>query len=331
MDRASIKTILRDVFGRNFYMEDTGNWISIRCPLSPYLHQKRTDNSPSAGVSVNDKDTSVFNCFTCHFKAPLHGMLAKYAGYSGEDLSALIEELEGEAYLGPRTVPTWDSLKHVEETLMPINENIFMGLYESAAGHPYLEARGIDDTTAQKLELLFDPKGPSDNEPRILFPVRGPEGLLYGFSGRATNPNAKLKVRDYHGLPKRKCVLGSHLVTEDDPDKILVVEGLFDYANAHQCGYHGCAVMHSTMTPEQADIIRGLSKPAFLFYDDDKAGAKGSTEAVKALRDYVPTFVVTYPRVEIEDNSEDGYHRLKDPGEMLPEDIEYMIRKAQLV
>lgn len=331
MDRASIKTILRDVFGRNFYMEDIGPWVSIRCVLAPWTHQKRKDTSPSAGVSVNEKDTSVFNCFSCGQPMPFHAMLKRYMDYSGEDLSGLIEELEEQAYLGPRTIPTWDSLKHSDQILMPINEGIFIDLYDSACGHPYLQERGVENSTAERLELLFDPKDPADSEARILFPVRGPEGLLYGFSGRAINPNAKLKVRDYNGLPKASCVLGSHLVTKDNPDCIAVVEGLFDYACMHQQGYHGCAVMHSTMTPAQVEIIRGLSKPTYLFYDNDLAGAKGSAMASKLLQNYVPTFVVNYPRVEIEDSSEEGFHLVKDPGELIRDEIAFMIRKAQLV
>lgn len=329
MDREQIKEVLRDVFGRNFETKDLGNWVGMKCPLAPWTHDKGIDGSPSAGVSVDANGTSVYNCFTCKHPRPFHVMLRDYAEYSGEDLDDLIEELEEGEFLGPRNVPSYDQIKEsrLTEMAMPIDEGLFMGLFEPCEKHWYLEDRGIDRATARKLELRWDPAD-SEGEPRILFPVRGPDGLLYGFSGRAIYPDARLKVRDYHGLVKAQCVLGSHLVTPSD--QIIIVEGLFDYANAHQCGYTGCAVMHSTMTEHQAEIFRNLGNPAFLFYDNDKAGDGGEEMGIQRLAKYVPTFGVTYPRIKIEDDSEQGWHWLKDPGEMLPEDFAEMIRKAEL-
>lgn len=275
------------------------------------------------------------NCFTCHNPKPFHEMLRDYAGYTGDNLDDLIEELEEEAYLGPRHIPDWETLKgkNQEELLMPLNEGIYMDLYDSAVGHPYVIERGISDETAAKLELLFDPRDPADKEPRILFPVRGYDGLLYGFSGRATRKQALLKVRDYHGLKKSMNVLGAHLVARDNPKRILAVEGLFDYANSHQCGEHGCAVMHSTMTDAQAEIFRMMGKPTYLFFDNpeiDNAGAEAVEIAGKKLYNYVPTMRVRYPKIKIEDDSAQGWHWLKDPGELIPEDVEEMIADSRI-
>jgi hypothetical protein len=335
MDRESVHDIIKDVFGPNTEAKDVGEWVSICCPLSEYTHPHGRDNHPSAGISVDPDGTSIFNCFTCKNTGPIHAMLRKYADYTGEDLSDLIDELEEESYLGPRTLQTWDSLKAKNEAViqMPIDEGIFMSLYDSAAGHPYLKQRGISDATARKLELLFDPRDPADDEPRILFPIRGIDGLLYGFSGRAIYGDAFLKVRDYHGFKKAQNVLGAHLIARDNPDKVLLVEGLFDYASMHECGYYGAAVMHSTLTQAQADIFRELGKPTYLFYDNpkiDKAGREGVEIAGKMLRDYVPTMRVRYPELEIEDDSEDGYHMVKDPGDLIREDVEVMIEDARL-
>lgn len=332
MKREVIHDVLKDVFGPSIETKDIGGWVSICCPLSDWTHQHGRDSNPSAGVSVNENGTSIFNCFTCHNKFPFHVMLAKYAEYTGEDLGDLIEELEEEEFLGPRSLPRWDALKGGTDKAiqMPLDESIFMTLYDSAAGHPYLRKRGISDATARKLELMYDPRD-SQGEPRILFPVRGPDGLLYGFSGRAIRDGVNPKVRDYHGLQKANNVLGAHLVTRDNPDKVLVVEGLFDYAATHECGYHGCAVMHSTLTKAQADILRDFGKPTYLFYDNptiDQAGADAIETAGRQLMHYVPTMRVRYPVVEIEDD--DGVHLLKDPGELTPEEIKAMIDDCRI-
>ncbi|MEG1121192.1 MAG: hypothetical protein RSE62_03215 [Citrobacter sp.] len=332
MNRDDIKEIIRDVFGRNTQMEDIGEWVSIRCPLSPWTHERGMDGKPSAGISVKPTGVSIFSCFTCKNPGPISSLLRKYSDFSGENLDDLIEELGDEEYLGPRQAPTWEEVRGQKEVeiLMPINEGIWMDVYDSAVGHPYLWERGISDATAERLELLFDPRDPADGEARILFPVRGYDGLLYGFTGRAINPHAKLKVRDYDGLAKAQLVLGAHLVAKDNPASVEVVEGLFDYARMHEMGYYGNAVMHANMTDAQADIFRTMGKPTYFFYDDDKAGDEGCEVAARKLRGYVPIMQVRYPRIEILDDSPEGFHMLKDPGELEAEEVAAMKADCRL-
>lgn len=332
MDAQGIKQILREHFGE-YRPEIINGWVSIRCPLAPWQieHKHGRDSRPSAGISVQPRGCSVFNCFTCGNKMPFHGFLRKYANCSGEDLDALIDEVEENAYLGPSQLPDWDEREEVDADPVELQASLYLDLYDPAAGHPYLRKRGISDKTARKLQLMLDPSDPADGEERILFPVFGPEGQLYGLSGRATNKEAKLKVRDYYGLRKAACLLGSHLVVKEKARKILVVEGLFDYANAWECGQPAAAVMHSTMTPRQAAILRDLGLPTYLFYDDDEAGAKGVKAAGNALYKYLPVMKVRYPEVWIDNPEEkDGGHWLKDPGELLVEEFEDMVKNCRL-
>lgn len=339
MNADEIKDVLVEIGMRRSDLKVIHGWVSTKCPLARYTHQKGSDSAPSAGVSVANQP--IFNCFTCGNARPLHALVAAYAEYTGEDFTDLIGELEDNAYLGPATLPGWEEIKAArqeEGVLMPLNEAVYMGLYESAAGHPYLTARGISPATARKLELLYDPedfvdKGMGKKKvARILFPVRGADGALYGFSGRDVTGRSPVKVRDYAGLKKAACVLGAHLAAADNPREVLTVEGLFDYAMMHEQGYYGCAVMHSSLTEAQADIFRDLGKPNYLFYDDDAAGDKGVKEATKLLIDYIPLMRVRYPEIWIEDDSEEeGGHFVKDPGELLREDIEWMMSDARLI
>lgn len=330
MERDQIKELMRDVFGRDFAMRDLGDWVSMRCPLAQWTHEKGHDSSPSAGVHVEPHGSSGFNCFTCHTKGPLSGMLRQYAEFTGEDLEDLIEEIEEGEFLGPRNIQSYEQMKRArmgEELAMPIDEGIYMDLYESAAGHPYLERRGVSAATATKLELLYDPKD-SSGDPRILFPVRGPDGLLYGFSGRATK-HAQLKVRDYFGLRKAQALLGSHLGS--DAKRIVLVEGLLDYAICHEYGEVGMAVMHSTFTDWQAAIVKNLRRPTYLMMDNDKAGKEGQDTMYQKLSGKVPLLRTHYPRIQVQDDSEQGWHWLNDPGEMLREEFEAMMAGASLL
>lgn len=329
MDAVGIQQVIREVFG-NTKTEIINGWVSLKCPLAQWTHESGRDTRASSGVSIKPSSVSVFNCFTCGNRMPFHGMLRKYAGFSGEDLDDLIEELEEESYLGPRELPAWereddDGMREQE----PLKQSIYLDLYDSAAGHPYLESRGISDETARKLQLMVDPSDPADGEERILFPVFGDDGELYGLSGRATHSDAKLKVRDYFGLRKAANLLGAHLIAREKPDKVLLVEGLFDYANSWEQGFPAVAVMHSTLTARQAEILRNFGLPTYLFYDDDDAGRKGCEAAGRALYKFQPVMKVRYPPIWIED-PEGGEHLVKDPGELLAEDFEYMIHDCRL-
>lgn len=333
MDADGIRDVLREVFGSRNTPTVVNGWMQIKCPLAPWTHERGADKNASAGISINDTGTSVFNCFTCKNTSPFHGMLRKYAEFSGEDLDDLIEEIEDEAYLGPTELPEWGAGKGVQIAAQePLDKDIYLDLYESAAGHPYVVSRGISDETCELLGLMVDPCDPADGEERILFPVFGPDGELYGLTGRATSKTAKLKVRDYHGFRKALNLLGIHLIAQEKPDKVLIVEGLFDYANCWEQGYPAVAVMHSTLTPQQAEILRGTPGAKYLFYDNDKAGDDGAAIAADLLAPYGPTLHVKYPRIWIDNPGEpEGGHYVKDPGELLAEEIEEMTRKAVIV
>lgn len=331
MNRESIREVMREVVGSSHTMLNNGNWVSMPCPLARWRHEKGRDTRPSAGVSVNDNDTSVFNCFTCGTRVPFHHLIELYAGYTGKDLSRLVSEIREEEYLGPTNLESWEAVRdaRMEDLLMPIDEHLYMGLYDSAAGHPYLRERGISRATTERLQLLFDPKDPVDGFPRILFPVRGLDGLLYGFSGRDITGKADLKVRDYYGLKKAHMVLGAHL-TEGAKD-IVVVEGLFDYASIHELGACGCALMHAHATEHQLNILRHIGRKTYAFLDDDKAGREGVTLLCKGLHKNQTVFVPEYPEVWIDDPEDpDGGHWLKDPGELTKEEFDAMRAGAEM-
>lgn len=346
MDRESIKEVVRDVWGGNTTIRDQGDWVQIPCPLAPWTHEKGADASPSFGIHVDDHGTSATNCFTCKSNFPFHVLLQRYSDYSGEILSDLVDEVMKEEYLGPRELTGYDSIvqSNSAEVHMPIDEGFYLDLYEPAEGHPYLRERGISRATTRKLELRFDPGDSSrDKVPRILFPVRSPDGLLYGFSGRSVmtpgqialyerrhGERSHLKVRDYFGLVKSQNILGSHLMA--DAREIFIVEGLFDYANGVEQGYSAGAVMHSTLTDAQAAILRTLAKPTYPLYDNDKAGRDGIEIAKSKLKGYLPLWLPKYPKVWLTDPSEKGGgHWLKDPGEMLAEDFAYARENADIV
>jgi hypothetical protein len=234
------------------------------------------------------------------------------------------DELKDEELALP--IPKWDHLQKKrgerKPPLVPLDEEI-LDMYDDVLGHVYLHARDVSDVTAQLLELRLDPADSHGHE-RILFPVRGLDGTLYGFTGRATNNDVEPRIRDYHGLPKRRLLLGAHLLDESD-SQVVLVEGLFDYAKMREYEIPAVAVMHSGLTDDQADILKSIAKPVVVMFDNDRAGIEGTGKVIDVLRDHLPVLVANY------DLAVNRILAYTDPGS-LPEAIATrMVEDADLV
>lgn len=299
MDRQAIREMLREVLGPNTELIDHPKWVGMHCPLSRWTHEHGADTSPSAGISVKEDGTSIFNCYVCG-RGTVPWFLRQMEKYTGESYKKIINTIEHGEFLGG-SLPEWGDSKvkkHVETFL---DADTYLDLYDSAVGHWYFgeraEVRGetcLTDETIETLQLKLDP-GDSRGDERILFPVFSRDGGLYGFTGRAVYDKVEPRVRDYHGLPKARVLLGLHLIMETDT-LVVVVEGPFDYAIVAQYGYPVVATLHSGLTPEQAQHLIDLGKPVVFMYDNDAAGEKATDVATEALKEYLPISRVTYPK-----------------------------------
>lgn len=347
MEAPRIIEVLNDVFPNHGAKENKA-WVQLRCPLAPWTHARGRDRRPSAGISIHSDKISVYGCLTCCPQGiPFHVLLERYAGYTGEDLEGIIQDVEEDEYLGPRNAPGWDELKaktyrdgDEDDTQFVLDEAIYGDYYDPAAGHPYLSKRGISDETATFLGLLIDPEDPEDaahkilGVERIMFPVRDATGRLFGFTGRDTTGKSKIKARDYAGLRKAYNLLGLNLAAADARDYVVVVEGLFDYAIGWEYGHPTVCTLGANLTEGQARLLRLLGKTVILMYDNpkfDKAGREAIDIAGAQLKDDVPILVTAYPNVEIEDpEAPGGYRPVKDPGDLLKEEFDDMVDSAEI-
>lgn len=327
MDRSSIKEMLKEVLGPNIELVDHPEWVGLHCPMAPYTHEKRVDSTPSAGVSVKeDGGTSIYNCYVCG-RGTLPWFLRQMEKYTGNSYSKIIKNIETGEFLGG-SLPEWGQSKVVKKVDKFLDKELYLDLYDSAVGHWYLRERGIDDDTATTLQLLVDPSD-SQGDERILFPVFSHGGDLYGFTGRAVSDKAELRVRDYHGLPKARVLLGAHLVLEEDA-YVVVVEGLFDYAMMVQYGYPAVATLHAGLTSDQAKALIDIGKPVILMYDNDQAGQTATETAVKALKKHLPISRVMYPKAKLNPRGR-KLPCLKDPAMCTADQVADMLRRASLV
>jgi len=297
LDAKGIEELLKEADAQDIKKE--GQWVMSRCPFSPYerAHRFRMERNRSFGVSVHDNDGkfSVYNCFTCKAQGTLKNLFERLASLQGEDYDEIIEGLDVSEELGGPLGKFKEAGKRVEEQAPEPISKMHEDLYDPCPeDHPYLETRGITAETCKRLQLKID-ESDKDGDERILFPVWDDLGNFFGYSGRAVHEDhVGPKVRDYFGLAKRACLLGSHL--HEGEGVVLLTEGLLDYARGQELGYFTVATMHSGLTDYQAKILIRMSLPVYGFLDNDAAGREGNLMAAKKISPHLPFMAVRWPK-----------------------------------
>jgi DNA primase len=306
------------------------DWIQLPCPFAGRDHPNGSDRKPSFGIHINDKGESGFHCFSCKSKGPrLSSLVRKVAHLRNEDYDKLAMKADS-LEVCVESVPFDYSPISSDE---PLDPSIFEGLYDpikdSKEAKKYLKDRGVSLDAAKTMDLVFDP-----DQRRILFPVKGSRGEVYGFSGRGVSSEVFPKVRDYNGLNKSNHLLGHENLTKSKP--VLLVEGLFAYARMVELGVHffvePVASLGSSLSDEQAEILKANEQPVYILYDNDEAGDIGiygkfrkgtKIKEAKGAIDKLSEEVTVY----IPDPWPDGKD---DPDDLTLEELEVMIDNSIL-
>lgn len=324
MNEANVRKYLRALGIMNLETSNTG-WVRSKCPLALWLHTGGTDKHPSFGIKIADGNVSGYKCYTCGSQGRVSGLIRKFSKFRDEDdlhelsINADQDDLEG------MTAPDFEAITAFNKA-EPLVEEVYDGFYIPVEQHKqataYVEGRNISLETCRKLGLLFD-----EDTQRILFPVRGQQGELYGFTGRAISPLNEPKIKDYFGLRKNQLILGQHLWVNNKP--VLLIEGLFGYAHLHELGLDKWlnigAVMGSQLHGVQIEkVVCHESQKCYLLFDNDEAGDKGifgafedtartrrdtTHSAYYNLKKYIEVYIPLWP-----DNK-------SDPDELTLEDL----------
>jgi DNA primase len=122
---------------------------------------------------------------------------------------------------------------------------------------------------------------------RITFPIRDQRGRVLGFGARALMPDSKPK---YLNSPEGELYRKSHTLYGIDrargpiakARRAIVVEGYTDVLALHQAGVEeAVAIMGTAITPEQIQMLAGLTEALVLALDADRAGADAMVRAQK--------------------------------------------------
>lgn len=186
------------------------------------------------------------------------------AGKEPED--ALVSKKNDQEVMGES-----ESNKPLSFTLQKIDHN-----------HPYLKERGLTDEIAQTFGAgVFSGKGSMQG--RCVIPIHNANGELVAYAGRSidgTEPRYKFPV----GFHKSLELFNLHRVKEDL--SVVIVEGFFDCMKVTQAGFPCVALMGSTMSKAQEDLLAQHFGNIAVTLDGDEAGrvaAQGIADRLKQL------------------------------------------------
>ncbi|MCX7977778.1 MAG: DNA primase [Bdellovibrionaceae bacterium] len=157
----------------------------------------------------------------------------------------------------------------------------------------YLLSKGVSAETAETARLIVRRKeggGYFDMfRGRLMFPIINTMGETLAFGGRVLDPGEQPK---YLNSPetlifeKKKILYGLRQSSSwiRSEDLAVVVEGYMDAVSLWQAGIKNVvAVMSSTLTPEQARVIRRMTANVLMLLDGDEAGLAGAERSLPVL------------------------------------------------
>lgn len=321
-----------DVISSYIPLEKKGKNFFGVCPF-------HDDSNPSMSVS---KDKQIYKCFSCgasgnvfnfvmdyehvDFKEAL-SILAKKAGITLNNVNVKSKENKYDKYY-----------KMYDISLKLYQNNLSSNLGTSAK--EYLHKRGITDeliktfkiglatTSKDSLTKILNSKDYTNREielyglgtgtndlyiNRIMFPLFDISNNIVGFSGRIYNASSSSKYINTKETPifKKGELLYNYYNAKDSVrqlKKIVLVEGFMDVIRLHSINVtNAVALMGTSLTKEQINLLKRLSLNITLCLDGDGAGRKAMSVNGALLEE--SGFNVTV--VELPDNLDPDEYILK--------------------
>jgi len=288
------------------HLRQIGRDLRGACPLPTHTSRRSRD---SFSVSLSR------NVWSCRSQSCMLARGGK-AGGNILDLVALMERCslreaalrlqDWSGAMPPRTpVPA-------EDTSPAANAPLHFTLQHIDRHHPYLAQRGLTDETIGAFGVGFY-RGKGFLRGRIVIPIHDERGELIAYVGRSVD-GQEPKYRFPAGFRKSLVLFNLHRVLKTGARTVIVVEGFFDALAVHQASYPAVvALMGSTLSRHQADLLCVNFDGVILMLDGDDAGRQGAATAFHALSKRIPVRIVSLEGgLQPDQLSPEGIHRALD-------------------
>ena len=320
-----IKSTLRieDIIGQTVTLRRTGRGWSGLCPF-------HDDKTPSFHVYP---DSQSYYCFACHESGDIFTFVMKTKNLTFPETVSLLAE---EAGINPKSYGISDGQrngKSVYDVLNMAQEYFTYCLKRLPAGRAYLETRGITAENSGTFGLGYAPDSWNDLinnlakrgvdektmlsaglvvqgergiydrfRGRVMFPVRDLAGRIVAFGGRAILPDVGAK---YINSPESETykkrsnlymlnTAGSYI---REKGYSILCEGYMDTLRLHMAGFRETvASLGTSLTAEQAGLLKRFADRCYICYDGDQAGQKAALRGMYILAENgLDVRVITLP------------------------------------
>ena len=277
--------------------------ILLNCPLSPWTHNNKADRHPSCAIFIEPDDISIYKCFTCGNKGIVTDLVEKVNRLRGgglEDVLVWVEKVNhpdlhvrlerAQAERPDAEVVHQDGGSRKYRTFGEEDLARFQGRIPK-----YVLLRGIQILSCKRWGLGYDK---SEDDPRLIFPVRDYAGSLVGIVGRTIREGTEPRYKNYWGFNKSGFLYGEHLLSYDSEKTIVLVEGMLDpIAVTQVCDCDCVAQMGTDLSPVQREKIIGFcgTRPLVIMYDGDKPGHNAARKTREQLKDRIVVYTARLP------------------------------------
>ncbi|HXX17155.1 MAG TPA: DNA primase [Candidatus Eremiobacteraceae bacterium] len=242
--------------------------LQSRCPI----HGGERRDSFRASLSQN-----AFQCFVCQAHGNVLDFVAAMEKCTVREAALRIQQWFDLGRNQPSGLQSGETA--MESKLVRKKEGSNSPLRFTLSGldhaHPYLAQRGVDRVTATEFGIGFY-GSPGLMTGRVVIPIHNGLGQVVAYAGRAVDgesPKYKLPT----GFHKSLELYNLHRALATGSNTVIVVEGYFDCMRVHQAGLPWVvALMGSSLSPEQEQILVGRFARMILVLDGDEPGRRAS-------------------------------------------------------
>ena len=169
----------------------------------------------------------------------------------------------------------------VEPSVAEPNRPLSFALQRIDTRHPYLTQRGISPATARLFGVGMY-RGTGFLAGRCVIPIRDEKSQLVAYAGRAVN-GEEPKYRFPAGFRKSQVLFNLDRAVQTGGNNVIVVEGFFDALKVHQAGHPVVALMGSSFSQRQSELLLSHFASVTLMLDGDEPGRRATEFIVQLL------------------------------------------------
>lgn len=313
--RQQILSLVERYLGKGHFSGDEN--VSVRCPF----HKEGNETRPSFSVNVTN---GVWQCFTCHRTGPLHKLLSGL-GLPRNKIEAELKDIRGELEANRQHIEWKKRIRWQKQDPFQADMILPETLLKPYEWCPTnLVQAGFDAAWLQWLDIGFDR---ANN--RVMYPIRDMYGNLAGMSGGAVISGTYPKYKVYQGPhldPMSGKTVGSdygpwfdeqypnylfkshnylwnfdqvypRLFFGKEQGTIIICEGFKACMWLLQHGWmNTVALMGSSLSDHQRNLLHRLNVNVILFLDNDEAGQEATDKIAFVIRQFQPgVSIALYP------------------------------------